>query len=120
MPTPSAAPVEPAHALIRFSAGYAGAALALLAITLPALLVLGVAAVYARIEHRRWVGGLMRGTSLAVVSIALTVCWTILHQPGLGQSGWLIAAVAGGLAVSRRVPLVAILALAGVAGYVLS
>lgn len=99
--------------------GYVGAALALLAITLPALLVLGVAALYARIERQRWVEGLMRGVSLAVVGILLTICWTIMQQPGAAWSGWLIAAVACGLALSRRVNLVLILALAGVAGYLL-
>src|SRR5579884_3008721 len=40
--------------------GYFGAALALLAITLTALLVLGVAAIYARIQSRRRVEGVMR------------------------------------------------------------
>src|SRR2546426_10046152 len=74
------------------TAGYLGAALALLAITLPALLVLGVAALYARIERQRWVAGLMRGVALAVVGILLTVCWTILHQPGRDWTGWVIAA----------------------------
>jgi chromate transporter len=99
--------------------GYLGAALALLAITLPALLVLGVAALYARIERQRWVGGLMRGISLAVVGILLTVCWTILHQPGVDWTGWAIATAAFGVALSRRVNIVVILGLAGVAGYVL-
>ncbi len=99
--------------------GYPGALLALLAITLPPLLVLGVAAIHARIERRRWVEGLMHGISLAVVGILLTVCWTIVRQPGIDRTGWLIAAAAFGLAVSRRIPLIAILGLAGVAGYVL-
>jgi len=99
--------------------GYPGALLALLAITLPPLLVLGMAAIHARIERRRWVEDLMRGISLAVVGILLTVCWTIVRQPGIDRTGWLIAAAAFGLAVSRRIPLIAILGLAGVAGYVL-
>jgi len=96
--------------------GYLGAILALVAITLPALLVLGVAAIYARIERQRWVEGLMRGISLAVVGILLAVFWTLIRQPGIDWTGWLIAAAAFGLAVSRRVNLIVILALAGVAG----
>src|SRR5579871_5903674 len=40
--------------------GYLGAALALIAIILPALLVLVVAAIYNRIKEQRWVEGLMR------------------------------------------------------------
>ena len=99
--------------------GYVGAALALAAITLPALLVLGVAAIYARIERQRWVEGLMRGVSLAVVGILLTICWTVMQQPGADWTAWPIAAVAFALALSRRVNLVVILALAGVAGYLL-
>ncbi|MDQ2831145.1 MAG: chromate transporter [Chloroflexota bacterium] len=99
--------------------GYLGAILALVAITLPALLVLGVAAIYARIEHRRWVEGLMRGISLAVVGILLAVFWTLIRQPGIDWTGWLIAAAAFGLAVSRRVNFIVILALAGIAGYCL-
>lgn len=99
--------------------GYVGAALALAAITLPALLVLVVAAIYARVERQRWVEGLMRGVSLAVVGILLTICWTVMQQPGADWTGWLIAAAAFGLALSRRVNLVIILALAGAAGYLL-
>lgn len=99
--------------------GYLGAVLALIAITLPALLVLGVAAIYARIERQRWVEGLMRGISLAVVGILVTVCWTIMRQPGVDWTGWLIAAIAFGLAMSRRVNLIVILGLAAIAGYVL-
>lgn len=101
------------------SYGYVGAALALVAITLPALLVLGVAAIYARIEQLRWVDGLMRGVSLAVVGITITICWTIIHMPGTNWTGWLIAAAAFGLALSRRVNLIIILGLAGAAGYLL-
>ncbi len=99
--------------------GYLGAILALVAITLPALLVLGVAAIYARIERRRWVEGLMRGISLAVVGILLAVFWTLIRQPGIDWTGWLIAAAAFGLAVSRRVNFIVILALAGIAGFCL-
>lgn len=99
--------------------GYLGAALALIAIILPALLVLGIAAIHARIERQRWVTGVMRGISLAVVGIALSVCWTIIHQPGIDWMGWAIAAAACALALSGRVSLIVILVLAGAAGYLL-
>lgn len=99
--------------------GYLGAALALLAITLPPLLVLGVAAVYARIQRQRWVEGLMRGISLAVISIFVSVCWTIMRQPGTDWTGWLLAGAALGLAATRRVPLLAVLGLAALAGLLL-
>ena len=99
--------------------GYLGAALALIAITLPPLLVLIVSALYTQIERQRWVPGIMQGISLAVVGISLTVCWTILHQPGIDWLSWLIALAAFGLALSKRVNFLLILALAGIAGYFL-
>jgi chromate transporter len=99
--------------------GYLGALLALLAVTLPALLVLLVAAGYARIERQAWVQGAMDGVSLAVVGILLTVVWTILNQPGVDARGLLIALGAFGLALSRRVNVLLILALAGLVGYFL-
>lgn len=102
-----------------FTYGYIGALFALIAITIPPLLVLVVSAGYARIEHRTWVQGAMYGVSLAVVGLLLTVVWTILHQPGVDWKGLLIAAGAFGLAASRKVNLLIILALAGVVGYFL-
>ncbi len=97
--------------------GYAGAFLALIAITLPALLVLAVSAGYIRIEHRTWVQGAMYGVSLAVIGLLLSVVWTILHQPGVDWKGLLIAAGAFGLALSRKVNILIILGLAGLVGY---
>ncbi|HEV7237531.1 MAG TPA: chromate transporter [Ktedonobacteraceae bacterium] len=99
--------------------GYLGACFALIAITLPALLVLVVSAGYSRIERRVWVQGAMHGVSLAVIGLLLTVVWTILHQPGVDWRGLLIALGAFGLALSRKVNILIILALAGVVGYFL-
>ena len=99
--------------------GYLGALFALIAITIPALLVLAVSAGYVRIEQRAWVQGAMYGVSLAVVGLLLTVVWTIFNQPGMDWKGLLIAAGAFGLALSRKVNILVILGLAGLAGYVL-
>lgn len=99
--------------------GYLGALFALIAITLPALLVLVVSAGYARIEGQSRVQGAMRGVSLAVVGLLLTVVWTILHQPGVDWKALLIAAGAFGLALSRKVNILIILGLAGLAGWLL-
>jgi chromate transporter len=99
--------------------GYLGAFLALIAITLPALLVLVVSAGYARIENQAWVQGAMHGVSLAVVGLLITVIWTILSQPGVDWKGLLIALGAFGLALSRKVNILIILSLAGLAGYLL-
>jgi chromate transporter len=99
--------------------GYLGALFALIAITIPALLVLAVSAGYTRMEHRAWVQGAMHGVSLAVIGLLLTVVWTILHQPGVDWKGLLIAAGAFGLAFSRKVNILIILSLAGLAGFLL-
>jgi chromate transporter len=102
-----------------FTYGYLGAFFALVAITLPALLVLLISAGYGKIEQKTWVQGAMQGVSLAVVGLLLTVVWTILRQPGVDWRGLIIAAVAFGLAWSRKVNILIILALAGLAGYFL-
>lgn len=99
--------------------GYVGAVLALIAITIPALLVLVVSAGYTRIEHRASVQGAMYGVSLAVVGLLLTVVLTILRQPGVDWKGLLIAAGAFGLAFTRKVNILIILSLAGLVGYLL-
>lgn len=99
--------------------GFPGAFMALIAITIPAFFVLAVSAGYHRIEHQRWVPGFMRGISLAVVGITLTVVWSIIQQPGTDWKGWLIAAGGFGLALNRRINIFVILALAGIAGYFL-
>src|SRR2546421_9235725 len=99
--------------------GYPGALFALIAITLPALLVLVVSSGYAHIEQQTWVQGAMYGVSLAVVSLQITVVWTIMHQPGVDWKGLLIAIGAFGLALSRKVNILIILGLAGLAGYLL-
>lgn len=100
-----------------FTYGVAGAALALVAATLPSFLVLAVAAGYNKIARARWLSGAMRGVALAVVGIQLSVVLTILRQPGVDWRGLLIAAGAFGLFASRRVRLPIVLALAAVAGY---
>ncbi len=97
--------------------GYLGALFALIAITIPPLLVLVIASVYTHIEHQKRVQGAMYGVSLAVIGLLLTVCWTILYQPGVDWKGLLIATGAFGLALSRKVNILLILALAGLAGY---
>lgn len=102
-----------------FTYGVIGATLALIAITLPPLLALVVSAQYARIEGRPWVQGAMRGVSLAVIALLLSVIWTILRQPGADARSLLIAAGAFALALSRKVNLLVILALAGGVGYLI-
>ncbi len=61
----------------------------------------------------------MQGVSLAVVGLLLTVVWTILNQPGIDWRGLLIALGALGLGATRKVNILVILTLAGLAGYFL-
>ena len=102
-----------------FTYGIAGAVLALGAVTIPPLLILVIAAQYERVEGRAWMQGAMQGVSLGVLALLITVIWTILRQPGVDAKGLLIAVGAFGLALSRKVNVLLILTLAGVAGYLL-
>ncbi len=99
--------------------GYLGATLALLAITIPPLLVLPLAARYNHIERFPWAQGAMRGVSIAVVGLLMSVIWTIAHQPGVDWRGLLIGVGAFALALSQKVNIVLILALAGGVGYLI-
>jgi chromate transporter len=100
-----------------FTNGVLGACCALVAILLPPLLVLAVERSYLHIERWPRSQGTLRGVSVAVIGLLLTVLWTILRQPGVDWKGWMIAAIAFGLALSRKVNIAVILALAGVVGY---
>lgn len=99
--------------------GFTGAALALIAITVPPFLVLAISAIYDRIAMLNWVNALMRGVSLAVIGITLSVSWTILTRSNLDWRSVLLAAAACGLALTKRVNILVILLLAAAAGYVL-
>lgn len=99
--------------------GYLGAILALIALTLPPLLVLVTAEIYTRIERQRWVKGFTQGITLAVIGILFTVSWSIISRTGIDWRSWLIFGCAFLLALSRKVNIAAILALAGLTGYLL-
>ncbi len=99
--------------------GYLGALLALIAITVPPLLVLFIAAMYHRIEHQRWVPNLMRGISLAVIAIQLTVSWALISRNGSDWRSWLIFAGTCGLALNKHINILLILGAAGLVGYLL-
>lgn len=98
------------------TAGMRGALLALVAITLPPLLILAVDHVYRRVQHHPVVEGFVQGLGLAVVGIFTIV---LLHL--LGSVGWSVRSVAltgasFALGLTRRVPVVVILLGAGAAG----
>lgn len=96
--------------------GWLGAGLALAALSLPPLLVLGITAFYHRLENQPTVQDFTRGLALGVVGLTLAVAWSLAGSTITDWRGVLIAAIALGLAFSKRVPVIIILALAALAG----
>ncbi len=96
--------------------GLLGALLALIAITLPPLLVLLVNRAYHRVREHPAVQGFVRGLSLAVLGIFATVLAHLLTSSGASGIGLFVMVVAVLLALSRRVPVVLIIGLAACVG----
>jgi chromate transporter len=101
------------------SGGWLGAALSLLAITLPTLLILGVVALHRRVEDRPAVRNFTRGLSLGVVGLIIGVALTLFSSTVADWRGAAITAGALALALSKRVPVLAVLALGAAAGWLL-
>jgi len=99
--------------------GWLGAGLSLLALSLPPLLTLAVAAFYNRIENLTSVQNFMRGLSLGIIGLTVTVTLGLASASIVDLRGVLIALGAFGLALSKKVPAVFILVLAAVAGCLL-
>lgn len=97
--------------------GYLGALLALIAICLPPFLVLALAAVHNRIEHKPSVRGMLRGISLAVVGLTMAVVLALISAPNIDWKGWLIAFAAFALSITGKVGVLVILLGGGVAGF---
>ena len=99
--------------------GWLGAALATLALAIPPLLVLILSAFYSRVEHSPSVQEFTRGLSLGVIGLTLPVTFGLAVVAIPDWRSALIALGALGLALSKRVPVLVILILAGLAGYLL-
>ncbi|HND52141.1 MAG TPA: chromate transporter, partial [Pirellulaceae bacterium] len=99
--------------------GVPGALMAAVAIAIPPLAVLLVAVLYQRHGDHPAMSGFIRGLSLAVVGIFAVVLVDILRGNGLGAGALLIAAAALGLALTNRIPVIAIIGLAAVAGMII-
>ncbi len=99
--------------------GWPGAFLALAALSLPPLLILVVAAFYNRIEKLPAVQNFVTGLALSIVGLTLTVALRLAGSSVLDWGGVIIALAALGLALSKRVPIILVLALAGLAGFIL-
>jgi chromate transporter len=99
--------------------GWLGAGLALAALSLPPLLIVGVAAIYDRMEKLPGVQNFSRGLALGVIGLTLTVALGLAHTAIIDWRSLVIAVCALGLALSKRVPIILILALGALAGCLL-
>jgi len=98
--------------------GWLGSTVALIALSLPPLLVLILVAFYQRLENRPIVQDFTRGLGLGVVGLTVAVTWGLAGAAIMDWRGIVIAAGALGLALSNRAPVIVILALAGLVGFV--
>ncbi len=97
--------------------GWTGAILATVALSLPPLLALGLAAFYSRLEKWPAVQDFSRGLALGVVGLTVAVA---LGLAGVSITDWRGVAIASGalaLALSKKVPVIVILTLAAVVGW---
>lgn len=99
--------------------GVLGSILALIALSLPPLLILVVSASYNRIEHQPIVQDFTRGLTLGVVGLTLAVALGLVSSSVADWRGILIVAGAMGLALWKKVPVIVILILAAIAGWLL-
>jgi chromate transporter len=96
--------------------GWLGSILATVALAFPPLLVLVVSASYKRIEGLPAVQNFTRGLVLGVVGLTLTVALGLAKSSIVDWRGILVAIAALGLALSKKVPIIIILALAAAFG----
>jgi chromate transporter len=96
--------------------GLRGAALTLLAIALPPLLVLLLVRFYGRFGNHPATQGFVRGLGLAVAGVFLVVLGGILNSAGWNAANLIIMLGTIGIAATRRVPVLLMLALAAVVG----
>lgn len=99
--------------------GWLGAGLALLALSLPPLLILVVSAFYYRIAGRPTVQNFTRGLALGVIGLTLAVAYNLATATISDWRGIVITLAAMALALTRRVPVILILALAALAGIII-
>jgi chromate transporter len=99
--------------------GWLGAILALVALSLPPLLILVVSVFYNRIEHQPVVQDFTRGLGLGVVGLTLAVSLSLVNSSIADWRGILIVLCSLGLALSKKVPTILIFVLAAVTGCIL-
>lgn len=99
--------------------GLPGALLAALAICLPPLAVLLIAAVHRRVGDHPAIEGFMRGLGLAVAGVFFVVMLVLLRDTGIDWRSVLLVVSGAALGATRRLPVPIVLLLAGAAGALL-
>jgi chromate transporter len=99
--------------------GFPGATLAAFAVVIPPLLVLPIGRLHRRFGRNPAVQGFVRGIVLVVAATVPVVFIRILTAYGLDFREVLIVAVSIAILASRRLPVIAVMALGAIAGLVL-
>jgi chromate transporter len=100
------------------SGGWLGAMLALVAINIPPFLVLLVERIYRSIKDLPAIEGFIHGISLAVSGVSIVVFMGLLQNEGINFRSASIAIGSFCLGMTRRIPILVILAIAALAGIV--
>jgi chromate transporter len=101
------------------TAGWWGASLAAVAAIAPPLLILPIESIHRRYGDLPAAGDFVRGLSLAVVAVVPIVLLRLISSYGLDSRSLIILACSSALALSRRVPQLAVICLAALAGIAL-
>ncbi len=94
-----------------------GSVAAMVAITLPPFLVIGVEKLYRRVQHHPAVEGFVRGIMLAVIGTLVTVLMNLLNSSGLDTLKVTLTLLSFGLGWLPRIPVVAIISFCGLVGF---
>lgn len=97
--------------------GWLGGIIALVTLSIPPFLTLLTTTFYHQIEKFTIVKNFSRGLMIAVIGLTLGTTWTISTSTIVEWRDILIVLAAFGLALSKKVPVILILALAGLAGF---
>lgn len=93
-----------------------GAAAALVGITIPPMLVIGVERMYRRIQHHPAVEGFIRGLNLAVVGLFVPILVQLLAGAGIDALKIAVVLMAFVLGWFRKIPVAAVLGLCAIVG----
>ena len=97
--------------------GWLGGIIALITLSIPPFLTLLTTSFYHQIEKFTIVKNFSRGLMIAVIGLTLGTTWSIATSTIVEWRDIMIVLAAFGLALSKKVPVILILALAGLVGF---